>query len=68
MKNGGFVKVLNRETSTEDIFYYEGQESTANYIYHFDSVKPTSGSDKPLVAPDLTNMVIIISTSYSTSK
>lgn len=59
MKNGGFVKVLNRETSTEDIFYYEGQESTANYIYHFDSVKPTSGSDKPLVAPDLTNMSLI---------
>lgn len=61
MKNGGFVKVLNRETSTEDIFYYEGQESTASYIYHFDSVKPTSGSDEPLVAPDLTNMVIPLS-------
>lgn len=61
MKNGGFVKVLNRETSTEDIFYYEGQESTASYIYHFDSVKPTSVSDEPLVAPDLTNMVILLS-------
>lgn len=24
MKNGGFVKVLNREIFIEDIFYYEG--------------------------------------------
>lgn len=57
IKNGGYVKVMNKETSTEETFYYEGQESTASYMYHFDTVKPSSSSDEPLVAPDITDSV-----------
>lgn len=59
VKNGGYVKVLNRETTTEETFFYEGQESTASYLYHFDTVKPTSANDEPLSAPDLTNSVSV---------
>jgi hypothetical protein len=57
VKNGGYVKVMNKETSTEETFFYEGQESTASYMYHFDTVKPSSSSDEPLVAPDITDSV-----------
>ncbi|XP_061189002.1 uncharacterized protein LOC133197151 [Saccostrea echinata] len=55
VKNGGYVKVMNKETTTEETFFYDGQESSASYTYHFDTVKPTSNSNNPLVAPDLTN-------------